>query len=118
MLAPFYQIVVIQWDAVHRQDTIYMLASVLSRARRLGTSFKVLLNKADQIEAEGNGIAVLEEETALALEKINKVLDLVMFTPFVARAMDLREEAHRQGQSLPSLADVANVCFLVCHPKH
>ena len=43
------QIVVVQWEAVQRQDTAMMIASVLSRARRLGTSFIVLLNKADQV---------------------------------------------------------------------
>ena len=43
------QIVVVQWEAMQRQDTAMMIASVLSRARRLGTSFIVLLNKADQV---------------------------------------------------------------------
>lgn len=35
------QIVVVQWEAAQRQDTVLLLAHVLHRAAKLGTSFKV-----------------------------------------------------------------------------
>ena len=113
-----------QWEAAQREDTVLLLAHVLHRATRLGTSFIVLFNKADQVDTDSK--SVLEQELQNALDQINKKLDLALFRPFVQRATEVlqqhsRRKAHPtshpsgsnppQPSTAPSLSDVAELCF-------